>query len=754
MKHLEAMLGSLHIMDGLDTVDPGTWHEISSKIVTSAASLLPAVSGKYLGNDGTMQPCQTSPEAHGKMSPDVLSRGEPTISQLDAIVRPPPPPPPPNMVVSKYVQIATAEYAGPSPGVRMRPFHWKKVPPNESPGTIWTNVQEQEWNEIVGKLEPRKIEILFSASQSSNSGAILSLPMKRRQTTALIDLRRAQNVSIMLSQFRCTFSEIRQAILDMNSAFLDIDRTEELLKFVPTVEEIEILRNYSGDLAGLGSPERFFLEIADIPRYKERLQVHLLILTFDNRNEELVQNLRCLIKCLTELTNCKRLHRFMLHLLAVGNFMNQGTSMGKATAFRLEALNQAVNIRSNVEGVTLLHFLASHIHNTDSDLLNLPMDLASADRGSAVSLPALKTLKEEMEKDLSVAISEHGLSRSKDVMKKVLSGFLPHAKKKMKAVDLHHVECESLLKGAKAMYAEAASAINQQEFCRVFATFRITLETVIHENQAARSNLKRRSEQSHDAEDETLAHDSTLQPDFTVKTTAPAFVNNYVRSPIEDWLVQNHLEDYSEVLKLNRVTIDDLLELNDQDLDDLGITNVQDKFRMVKAIESLNQQHRSSLTPTETCQVKSDVKKIAEMPLPERTNAPAAAEGPTEREIRDWPPSQGQKQGWVHVQTRSKKWEKFYAKRAKNNLVRMPQQSGVRARSRTWRLTRDPFSTQVLFLSDDCLQPPARRVCLDGMIVSRSQDKHRFVVEARKSIFQEVRVVCSICVRLLPTVDQ
>ena len=48
---------------------------------------------------------------------------------------------------------------------------------------------------------------------------------------------------------------------------------------------------------------------------------------------------------------------------------------------------------------------------------------------------------------------------------------------------------------------------------------------------------------------------------------------------------------------------------------------------------------------------------------------------------------------------------------------------------------------QVLFASDADLSSPIRKVCLDGVIVHRSDDRRPFVVEARKSIFQEVFAV-------------
>ena len=267
-------------------------------------------------------------------------------SKLPSEAQPPPPPfpgsgapqppPLPGTAATKHVRLATSEYPGPTPSVRMRPFHWKKLPLSESSGTVWSKTKAEEWNEVVALLEPATMQILFSACQNVRSGSDTPVQTNRQQRTALIDLRRAQNVSILLSNFRCTVEELKQAVISLDSTMLTVDRTLELLKFIPSEEEIEVLKAYTGEMAGLGSAERFFLEISGIPRYKERLQVHHFILTFDDRCAELDEAFSRLINCLTEVTRSKRLHRFMLHVLAVGNFMNHGTSMGNAATFRLE----------------------------------------------------------------------------------------------------------------------------------------------------------------------------------------------------------------------------------------------------------------------------------------------------------------------------------------------------------------------------------------------------------------------------------
>jgi hypothetical protein len=46
-----------------------------------------------------------------------------------------------------------------------------------------------------------------------------------------------------------------------------------LINICPTVEEIESIKNYSGD-GSLGKAESFYLTISSIPRLKERFEIH------------------------------------------------------------------------------------------------------------------------------------------------------------------------------------------------------------------------------------------------------------------------------------------------------------------------------------------------------------------------------------------------------------------------------------------------------------------------------------------------
>ncbi|RWW01374.1 hypothetical protein GW17_00035589, partial [Ensete ventricosum] len=72
----------------------------------------------------------------------------------------------------------------------------------------------------------------------------------------LIDLRRANNTEIMLTKVKIPLSDFVSAALAMDDSFLDVDQVENMIKFCPTKEEMELLKGYTGDKDQLGKCEQ------------------------------------------------------------------------------------------------------------------------------------------------------------------------------------------------------------------------------------------------------------------------------------------------------------------------------------------------------------------------------------------------------------------------------------------------------------------------------------------------------------------
>nr|XP_016457030.1 PREDICTED: formin-like protein 14 isoform X3 [Nicotiana tabacum] len=113
----------------------------------------------------------------------------------------------------------------------------------------------------------------------------------------------------MLIKIKIPLPDMLNAVLALDSSALDIDQVENLMKFCPTKEEMETLRNYNEDKEMLGKCKQFFLELMQVPRVESK-----------------------------EVKESAKLRQIMQTILTLGNALNQGTARGSAVGFKLDSL--------------------------------------------------------------------------------------------------------------------------------------------------------------------------------------------------------------------------------------------------------------------------------------------------------------------------------------------------------------------------------------------------------------------------------
>jgi dishevelled associated activator of morphogenesis len=83
----------------------------------------------------------------------------------------------------------------------------------------------------------------------------------RQKELSLIDGRRAQNLNILLSRYKLSEEGIREVVLSMDEGGkLDKDMVEQLLKYVPTQGERDMLQGHIQEKATFARADRFMLE--------------------------------------------------------------------------------------------------------------------------------------------------------------------------------------------------------------------------------------------------------------------------------------------------------------------------------------------------------------------------------------------------------------------------------------------------------------------------------------------------------------
>uniref|UniRef100_A0A2K2B4V0 Formin-like protein n=1 Tax=Populus trichocarpa TaxID=3694 RepID=A0A2K2B4V0_POPTR len=281
-----------------------------------------------------------------------------------------PPPPPPSAGRGKASLGANSHVRGRSAGgsgnapkrASLKPLHWVKVT-RAMQGSLWADSQKQENQSRAPEIDISELESLFSAASVSDgkgsikAGGRRGSHINKPEKVQLVDLRRAYNCEIMLTKIKIPLPDMIKAVLALDSSALDIDQVENLIKFCPTKEEMEMLRNYTGDKEMLGKCEQFFLELMKVPRVEAKLRVFAFRITFSSQVDDLRRNLNSINDATREVKESAKLRQIMQTILTLGNALNQGTARGSAVGFKLDSLLKLSDTRARNNKMTLMHYL-------------------------------------------------------------------------------------------------------------------------------------------------------------------------------------------------------------------------------------------------------------------------------------------------------------------------------------------------------------------------------------------------------------
>ena len=264
----------------------------------------------------------------------------------------PPPPPAPLAPPPPPGQPSTSKAGGP----KLKPLVWNKVPKNRLKGTVWQAIKD-EADEVV--VDAKEFEELFLAKPVRTSAPQLGRGASSGaggSALALLDPKRANNLSIILSQLKLPFEKMRRAVLDLDAEVLPAEALCSLLKCVPSPEELELVTSASVEPAALGLAERFVYHVGAIPRLRQRLECFLYMQRFNAGLHALYTDVQAVTGAAEQLRGSAALRRLLATVLALGNRLNAGSFRAGAEGFKTESLTRLVEIRTNGAQGSLLQF--------------------------------------------------------------------------------------------------------------------------------------------------------------------------------------------------------------------------------------------------------------------------------------------------------------------------------------------------------------------------------------------------------------
>ena len=274
---------------------------------------------------------------------------------------PPPPPPPPPPGGASGGPPAPPPFPGappppPLPGGGLRPpgpslraLYWKKLMPVA--GTIWEDA------EVARQALPDGMEALlqalFEVKRTAKKAGLANALLGGREAggAQVVTLNRANNVSIMLTQFRGVGAGgFREAVLRADARQLPLEKLGILLQIMPSDDEAKALRNFRGDPVSLCPAEQVLRELAEIPRLPAKLQSLCFLRQWGGNVGELRAMLATAGEACRQVQTSERLRTALGYFLAVGNAVNSGTARAGARGVTLESLLKAKDARATRGG--------------------------------------------------------------------------------------------------------------------------------------------------------------------------------------------------------------------------------------------------------------------------------------------------------------------------------------------------------------------------------------------------------------------
>ncbi|XP_060532378.1 disheveled-associated activator of morphogenesis 1 isoform X2 [Cylas formicarius] len=468
-----------------------------------------------------MSPNAAKKEFHSSVPPPPPPLAPPPPPQAPS--GPPPPPCAPLAPPVEPIKVEIVKKNIPQPSNPLKSFNWSKIPETKLSGTIWSEIDDTK---LYTTMELDCIDKLFCAYQKNgvvNEGSVEDLSKlgkNRTKVLSVIDSRRAQNCTILLSKLKMSDEDITKAILSMDSKEnLPIDMIEQLLKFTPSPEESALLEEHSDEIDSLARADRFLYEISKVPRYEQRLRSLHYKKRFQLTLNEIIPRISSIMEASREVSRSRRLRKLLEIILALGNYMNRG-ARGNASGFRLTSLNRLADTKSSsCKGTTLLHYLVQILEKKFKDILRLDEDLPHIREAAKVSLGELGKDMAQLRaglKDVAKEIEYHTTQSplANDMFMPVMREFQATATCRLAEVEDQFQDMKTRFERAVRLFGEDPINAQPDEFFGIFDTFLTAFSEARHDNENMRRKLEeeeKRARQEADLKKLTLERKHTRE---------------------------------------------------------------------------------------------------------------------------------------------------------------------------------------------------------------------------------------------------
>jgi hypothetical protein len=435
-------------------------------------------------------------------------------------VMPPPPPPPPGMAPPGGIPPPPPPLGGIPPppmvggmipgklkistGTKMKAVLWTKIAPTQITNTFWKTVYEKP--DIEDKIRAEidldelcdKFRLTSPKSNQSPPKSSSSQP-KTPTHVSVLDAKRNNNISIIISRLKLDFSEISKSLMNLDK---DHKLPDNILKVClsnfPTQQEAEALSKYifasEEETKDLNKAEMFLLNLLRIPKCQERLNAIQYKNQFNERVNDLKPDILIVINACKELKHSPKLSKLLELILSIGNYMNGDSYRGGAFGFNIDLLTKLQDIKSNDNKITLNNYLVKTIQKHYPELMKINEDLQTLDKAYRISTKAIDQEIANLECgmiNLQKELKNQDDNSESLQYKNALSEFLKETEPVFDELIALRSEMRESFKNIVEYFGEDVKTTTSEGFFSIFKTFIKELEKADKENKKEEERAKK-----------------------------------------------------------------------------------------------------------------------------------------------------------------------------------------------------------------------------------------------------------------------
>ncbi|CAK9809134.1 FH2 domain-containing protein 1 [Anthophora plagiata] len=465
-------------------------------------------------------------------------------THADASMEPPPPMPPP-LHALPITRVPTPEPPNnharllpqqeiPTPKAKMKTINWNKIPNHKVIGkrNIWSLVANEhqnspmvdiDWAEMEGLFCQQVPPVLLPAASCSSYGTNSDAERRRREPTeiALLDGKRSLNVNIFLKQFRSSNEDIIRLIKEGSHDDIGAEKLRGLLKILPEVDELEMLKSFDGDKSKLGNAEKFFLQLVQVPNYKLRIECMLLKEEFAANMGYLEPSINSMILAGEDLMTNKPLQEVLYMVLVAGNFLNSGGYAGNAAGVKLSSLQKLTEIRANKPGMNLIHYVALQAERKRKDLLDFAKSMTTLEAATKTTTEQLNNEFNALDSKIKKIKAQINLPSTEADIQEQMAQFLLMAEQEMSQLKRDMEELETLRRSLAEFFCEDSNTFKIEECLKVLHQFCQKFNQAVAENERRRIQEEQVSARRKQREEQLLAKKRLLTNASSQQTETP-----------------------------------------------------------------------------------------------------------------------------------------------------------------------------------------------------------------------------------------